>query len=234
MQHISKAVLAALFLVLLEPIACRSEFYVLMTADQYRFFVSVYIVEYDHKKCHVTPNVHRFACEEYCRLYYDFVPSLPWKNAQYYNPISKQCEPIPACPTNAFALGSGSNRKCITVSGSVVPFTDAVKPTYDALFNVTIICENGRTGTFLGKTDCFCNMGWGSYSEPSMGKNRALQKCNKAMPLSAYFPNFRRIYYDEAYDNIWSFGGNKDYWPRMIQYFARYGKYRVINFFYPI
>ena len=66
----------------------------IMSLDQYNVHFSAYIAEFQDKKCYVRPTYDRSACKNYCMFYYDYVPTLPYKNAQYYNPVSHICGPM--------------------------------------------------------------------------------------------------------------------------------------------
>lgn len=69
-----------------------------MTASQYSIQFLPYIAEFSNKKCYNRPGSDPKGCQRYCETYYDYVPSLPYKNAQNYNPVTRQCEPRPYCP----------------------------------------------------------------------------------------------------------------------------------------
>lgn len=62
-----------------------------MTYDQYASHFSAYISEFNGKRCYVRPGSDVDACVKYCSRYYDYVPSLPYKNAQLYNPQTRLC-----------------------------------------------------------------------------------------------------------------------------------------------
>lgn len=62
-----------------------------MTNQQYSSHFSAYIAEFNGKKCYVRPGSDVDACEKYCKFNYDYVPSLPFKNAQNYNPKTRLC-----------------------------------------------------------------------------------------------------------------------------------------------
>lgn len=62
-----------------------------MSSDQYIWQFAAHIAENNMKKCYVLPGRDQNACRNYCLFYYDYIPALPYKNAQFYNPATKQC-----------------------------------------------------------------------------------------------------------------------------------------------
>lgn len=104
---------------------------------------------------------------------------------------------------------------------------DAPVPVYKALYNITVVCFHGKVTTFLGKTDCKCDFGWGSLPIPNFTKQRSILKCNESIPLSAYFPNYMKVYYDQSYDNMFPFAGDPNYWSQAAQYYLRELKYMI-------
>lgn len=85
----------------------------------------------------------------------------------------------------------------------------------------------------MGRPDCLCDMGWGSLPSPFLGKVYSFMKCNEQLSIGMYFPNFLKIYYDEAYDNLFPFGASSNYWIELLQYYIRAIKYKVITFLVP-
>ena len=55
------------------------------------------IREYQGKKCFHNPGRDPYVCYEYCKAFYEYVPTLKYKNAQKYNPETGHCEPKPFC-----------------------------------------------------------------------------------------------------------------------------------------
>jgi hypothetical protein len=115
-----------------------------------------------------------------------------------------------------------------------VPTQDAPQPVYSKISNVTVVCQYGKVTTFLGKADCQCDFGWGSLPIPNFSTDKAIQKCNEPIPISSYFPNFMKIYYDQSYDNIFPFAGDPDYWSAALLYYLRDLKYMIEQFFFPL
>lgn len=150
------------------------------------------------------------------------MPSLPYKNAQNYNPATRQCEPRPYCPNTLGVVYVSATKTCKDkLMNRTVPPQDAPLPVYNGTFPVTIVCQYGSVTTFLGKTDCLCDFGWGSLPVPNFSSKKSVIKCNEPIPLSAYFPNFMKVYYDQTYDNIFPYGGDPDYWVQSLQYYVR-------------
>jgi hypothetical protein len=115
-----------------------------------------------------------------------------------------------------------------------LPTQDAPVPVYTSTSNVTIICQHGKVFTFMGKPDCSCDFGWGSLPIPNFSTQLSILKCNEGIPISAYFPNFMQVYYDQTYDNQFPFGDLPYYWILLLLYYAREIKYMIVGFFIPL
>jgi|LakMenEpi03Aug12_release.lakeMendotaPanAssembly.Ray.scaffolds.fasta_scaffold335813_1 hypothetical protein len=112
-----------------------------MSADQYSVQFSAYIAEFNKKKCYIRPTSDRNACVKYCKYYYDYVPSLPYQNAQHYNVTTKLCEPKIFCPRAWGIEYDSRTRTCKdTLLGITVPPIGATQPVYNLTMNVTVIC----------------------------------------------------------------------------------------------
>lgn len=211
-KYFSKAVIV--WVCLISRLFASENYTIEMTPDQYSSFFSAYIAEFNGKKCYVRPGHDANACIKYCQYYYDYVPSLPYKNAQTYNPTTRLCEPKIFCPRIYGIVYETGTGKCKDIlEGTYVPGVDAPVPTYKNASKVIVICQHGIVKPFNGKPDCQCIMGYGSLPSPAIGTIKSFMKCNELLSVAVYFPNFLKIYYDETYDNLFPYASSSDYWP---------------------
>lgn len=115
-----------------------------MSPDQYNAHFLAYIAEFQGKQCYVRPTYDHNACINYCQQVYDYVPSLPYKNAQNYNSASRLCEAKLFCPKMMGVYYNSTTRKCRDILlGKDIDPIDASPPVYNKTVTVTVICQNG-------------------------------------------------------------------------------------------
>lgn len=76
-------------------------------------------------------------------MYYDYVPTLPYKNARQLNKNTMQCEPKKLCPRRVGVSFDKKAQKCFDFyQGIFVSFVDAVNPynRSERMIRVKFIC----------------------------------------------------------------------------------------------
>ena len=87
---------------------------------------------------------------------------------------------------------------------------------------------------YLGKFDCECDMGWTTRLQPNLiSSEPQFKKCNHAIPISFYFPNTFKVFYDPKRDNSFPYANDPDYWMNLFSYCIRSVKYSFSTFFQP-
>ena len=207
-----------------------------LTKAQYSIIFQPYIIEYQRKKCHVLPGTPPDTCHRYCATFYQYVPSLPFKNAQTFNPRTANCEPKPFCPPLYGISYDPATKTCVNqFTGTEALPVDAPEPSPDTqLMPVTFFCKHGRVVTYLGRPDCRCHVGYTSYLEKSWsGKEAAVMKCQSDVPFLYYLPFFLQIYYDPAYDNQFPHPADPSFWTKTLIHYLKQAKYALTTFLVP-
>lgn len=85
-----------------------------------------------------------------------------------------------------------------------------------------MICENGKITEYHGKLDCECDLGWTTRLQPNLiSREPQFKKCNQAVPISLYFPNTLKVFYDPEQDNSFPYGNDPNYWGKLLGYWMR-------------
>ena len=124
------------------------------------------------------PGYNKFACDNYCLYVYDYVPGLPYNNAQNFNIYTRLCEAKQYCPRMAGVYQEQGTGKCRDrLLGVYVDPVGATPVVYKKYINVTVFCQHGKIIMFNGKQDCQCDMGWGTLPNSQMGFQNYIVKC---------------------------------------------------------
>lgn len=186
--------------------------------------------------CHILPKSDPEACRNYCKIYYEYVPSLKYKNAQYFNVSTGHCEPQPQCPKILGVDFDPKTGQCKDkFTGTTMKPVDAENPNYppSKLAEVHFICEHGKVITYNGVLDCECDLGYTTYADSGWGNPYRIKKCQTVVPFILYLPNYLKMYYDPAYDNFFPNSEDPNYWREALFYYLRELKYSVTTFFVP-